>query len=45
MIPYPLTGRVPISYGPISIDVLEYLSVMAATVADHLSEGEAHEVR
>jgi hypothetical protein len=41
----PLTGRVTISYDPVSIDITEYLSVMAATLADHLSEGEAHEVR
>jgi hypothetical protein len=41
----PLTGRVTISYDPVSIDIMEYLRVMAATVADHLGEGAANEVR
>jgi hypothetical protein len=41
----PLAGRVTISYDPVSIDVMEYLSVMAETVADHLRKGAAHEVR
>jgi hypothetical protein len=41
----PLTGRVTIRYNPISIDIMECLSVMAATVADQLREGAAHEVR
>jgi hypothetical protein len=41
----PLTGRVTINYDPVSIDIMDYLRVMAATVADHLKEGAAHEVR
>jgi hypothetical protein len=41
----PLTGRVTINYDPVSIDIMDYLKVMAATVADHLKEGAAHEVR
>jgi hypothetical protein len=41
----PLTGRVTINYDPVSIDIMEYLRAMAATVADHLKEGGAHEVR